>query len=248
MNASILAKKYCSLTPEERFRLILAARGRGDEAEGDRLANSGNRLTLSAQDHVPYLNAFDELALLVFIELLDEASGYDDACESADEEACYSFDDDDEEVDSDEAETATGGEAEEEPGAKTHAEQAEGWAGERPLWQRTRDLAFAAGFMLRTKTEGWKLFCERMHIPPFLLWEMLPGFDRLQRALALAEKAAFFPEDMVRLLNTIRRKNKHEATVATVENLMSAEKVADELAKMFRQRANWWGGRSVNPD
>jgi hypothetical protein len=241
MNANALVKNYGRLAPEERFRLILAARGRGDEAESDRLANSGGRLTLSMYDHVPYVHAFDELAMLVFIELLEETGRYDDACEGAEEEACYSFDDDDEEVVSDEAETEAGGEAEEEPGARTHAEQAEGWAGERPLWQRTRDLAFAAGFMLRTKTEGWKLFCERMHIPPFLLWEMLPGFDRLQRALALAEKATFFPEDMVRLLNTIRHKHKHEATVATVENLMSAEKVADELAKMFRQRADAYG-------
>jgi hypothetical protein len=38
MNANALVKNYGRLAPEERFRLILAARGRGDEAESDRLA------------------------------------------------------------------------------------------------------------------------------------------------------------------------------------------------------------------
>jgi hypothetical protein len=37
MNASTVAKNYPNLTPEARFRLIFAAKGRGDEAEADRL-------------------------------------------------------------------------------------------------------------------------------------------------------------------------------------------------------------------
>ena len=74
--------------------------------------------------------------------------------------------------------------------------------GNRPLWQRLLELAYAAGFMLRTKADGWKLFCERLHVPPFLVWQELPGFERLQEALAQTEKTAFNAEGMLRWLNT----------------------------------------------
>jgi hypothetical protein len=43
-----------------------------------------------------------------------------------------------------------------------------------------------------------------LHLPPFLLRQELPGFDRLQRALALAKEAAFVPEGMLCWLNAIR--------------------------------------------
>ena len=33
-----------------------------------------------------------------------------------------------------------------------------------------------------------------MHVDPFLVWKGLPGFDRLELALSLAEKVAFAPE------------------------------------------------------
>jgi hypothetical protein len=156
------------------------------------------------------VHAFDELAMLVFIELLEETGRYDDALDRADDEAHETLGEDDEE---DRNEEEEGREAEEEPDARAHAELAEGYVGEPTLWQRTRDLALAAGFMVRAKTDGWKLFCERMNVPPFLFWERLPGFDRLQLALALAEEAAFFPEGMLRWLNAIRQERKPEATV-----------------------------------
>jgi hypothetical protein len=76
MNAKAVARHYGSLTPEERFRLILAASARGDEAERDRLANASGRISLSVPDHSPYAHAFQELALLSFIELLDQAASY----------------------------------------------------------------------------------------------------------------------------------------------------------------------------
>src|SRR5262245_39764486 len=37
MNVNSVVNRYKNLTPEERFRLILAASGRGDESERDRL-------------------------------------------------------------------------------------------------------------------------------------------------------------------------------------------------------------------
>src|SRR3954454_11305960 len=74
MNANSLAKNYDRLTAEERFRLILAASERGDEAERERLANAGQRIRLSMPDHVPYAEAFEDLALLTFIELAEDAA------------------------------------------------------------------------------------------------------------------------------------------------------------------------------
>ena len=53
MNTKALAKHYSQLTPEELFRLIMAANARGDKAELDRLANAGQRITLSMSAHSP---------------------------------------------------------------------------------------------------------------------------------------------------------------------------------------------------
>jgi hypothetical protein len=226
MNANAVARNYGRLTPEERFRLILAASGRSDEAERERLVNAGERIKLTMPDHYPYANAFDELALEMLFDLLEWAACYFDAFIRADE-ACEIFGDDEPEGDK-EGESA---EAEDAPGPAQEA-------GERPAWQRAHDMALACGFILRTRADGWKLFCERMNVPPFLLWEVYPGFDRLQRALALAETAAFTPEDYVRWLNRIRRAGEPEVTHAapTVEGLASANE------KAFRQRVEWWGG------
>ena len=100
------------------------------------------------------------------------------------------------------------------------------------------ELAYAAGFLLRTKADGWKLFCERMTLSPFALWEYLPGFARLQRALTLAEKASFVPEGFLRYLNTIRPAGRPELT----EGPLTVEGLADATAKLFQDRVAWWGG------
>lgn len=78
-----------------------------------------------------------------------------------------------------------------------------------------------------------------MNLPPFSAWEGLPGFDRLQFALALAEKAAFCPAGMVRWLNRIRPEGEPEATA---ERLISAAKAAAGPEARFRQRVERWGG------
>jgi hypothetical protein len=232
MNANAVAKHYGSLTPEERFRLIVAASARGDHAEQDRLVNAGRRITLSMPDHSPYAHAFEELALLTFMELLEEAARYLEAFYRA-ENAFDIFGGDD-------AEEQEGGEENEDDEAEEPLtpEPSEKDAGQRPAWQRSLELAYAAGFVLRTKADGWKLFCERMNVPPFLLWEGLPGFDRLRRALALAEKAAFASEGMLRWLNDIRPAGEPEQT----ELSLDVAGVAAEAEGIFRGRVGWWGG------
>jgi hypothetical protein len=203
MNASVVGRHYRSLTPEERFRLIFAASGRGDEAERDRLANAGRRITFSASDYSPYAHAFDELALLIYIELLEEAASYLEALNWADDTHFLSDngeDDEAESTDSPQGGSATGS-VKDDPR-------------ERPVWKRALDLALATGFVLRTKTEGWKTFCQRLNVPPFLELQDLPGFDRLQRALATAEEVSFVSEGFLSWLNVIRPAGAPE--VATV--------------------------------
>ena len=123
--------------------------------------------------------------------------------------------------------------------AQVKAQPAESGLGKRPPWQRTHEICYAAGFILRTKVAGWTLFCERMNLPPFVLCEHLPGFDRLQRALARSEKSAFTTEGMVSWLNAIRPKGEPETTV---DQVLSVKKLADEGEDMYRQRVAWWGG------
>jgi hypothetical protein len=237
MNANAVARHYAHLTPKERFRLILAARARGDQAEQDRLMSTGQRIHLSLVDHAPYAQAFDELALLIFIELLEETARYNEAFARADE--VHDLFGEDQEEDGDEVDEEEGDTAEEEESdAKADAESVEDDAGERPIGQRYLDLALAAGFVLRTKAAGWELFCERMTLPPFAVWEGLPGFDRLQRALQMAEKSAFAPEGFLRWLNAIRPAGEPERS----EVPLTAEGMAAAAGELFRQRVHWWGG------
>jgi hypothetical protein len=232
MNANAVVNRYHQLTPEERFRLILAAGGRGDEAERDRLVRTGERVRVLVSDHAPYARAFEELALLVLIELLDELAGYLNALllvESA-ADNCGAVDQHDSE--------AAGQTTEEEPDAQADAEPADDDDRDRPFWRRALDSALASGYMLKTKADGWKLFCERMNVPPFLVWKELPGFDRLQHALAVIHKTAFAPEDFLRWLNRVRPAGEPECTKLP----LTVEAVADSTEEVYRKQVEWRGG------
>lgn len=236
MKGKALARKYVKLTAEERFRLIVAASARGDKVERERLMNAGERHVLALKDHVPYSLAFDELSQLIFIELLEEAARYLEALDHADH--VHDLFGDDEEEGTDEVEEEGKTVDKEGADAKVPAEAAEAGDGERPILQRYLDMALAAGFALRTKAEGWKLFCQRMTIPPFAVWEGLPGFDRLQRALNLSETAAFEAGGFLRWLNDIRPAGEPQRLKVP----LTVEGLADATEELFRQRVEWWGG------
>ena len=214
MKRNPLAKGYARLTAEERFRLILSASGRGDESERNRLTNAGKTIPQSVQDHSPYARAFDELALTTFMDLVEHGTRYLEGIAGARGKRRDSVEDElEDELVSEEVEM------------------------ECPTWRRYLDLALADGFTLRTKVEGWKLFCERLTIPHFLLWQHLPGFDRLQCALTLAEKAAFTSEGFRCWLNRIRPAGAPECK----EVALSIGGVAAEFEAFFRERAQGWG-------
>jgi hypothetical protein len=239
MKANSLAKDYHRLTAEERFRLILAASGRGDEVEQERLIRASERITLSVPDHTPFVRAFDEVALLTFIELLEAASIHHDALQWSSETAPLSEDDADEEHDDTDPD-GDSAEAKTDPNAGVEPDEADGAdaADDDPDWEKHLDVALAAAFVLRTKAAGWQLFCARLHLPPFAWWQVLPGWERLQRALASAERVAFQPEGFLRWVNQVPPAREPERT----DVALTAEAVADAIEKTFRQRVSKWGG------
>lgn len=67
---SELARRYSLLTGEERFRLAMAANDRADTDEAERLARSAALRTVTWPDHVPYAEAFFEVMLLTYLDLV----------------------------------------------------------------------------------------------------------------------------------------------------------------------------------
>lgn len=227
MNANLLAKRYGALTPEERFRLILAAEGRGDEAEQDRLRRTARRIEFSTEEHAPWAHAFNELANLTFIGLAEDAAQFFNFL-NAFHEAFANLRDlpgDEKKGGAEdahsEAESASGGRD-----SNAGADQPEEETADLPIGMRRLIQFHTSGYVLRTKTEGWKLFCQRLNVRAFALWEKFPGFQRLQDVTALAEQAAF----------------KSDLPDLAVDTSMTAERLAAAYEKAFRERTWWWGG------
>ena len=75
MNNNV-SKQYGLLKPIERFRLVLAASERKDDADLDKLKASGKLLQFAASDDYPYQRAFISLAHWTFMGVLEEAADY----------------------------------------------------------------------------------------------------------------------------------------------------------------------------
>jgi len=219
MTAAAIARQYDRLTPEERFRLILVAGGRGDDAERERLVRASGRIHLSMSDYSPYSIALQDVSLMIYIEVLNESARYRESLALADQE--------------DDRDTATRGEADPDMDDDEPETADLEFANERKL-----RMALAAGYVLRAKVEGWKQFCERWNNPPFLFWEELPGFDQFQSALKLTDLAAFTAEGFLRWLNKVRPRDYPLITKVPV----TAERTADDVERAFQIRIEWWNG------
>jgi hypothetical protein len=223
MKGKLADKQYTCLRPEERFKLILAAGARGDEAERLRLLQTGGTITLTSADHSPYARAFEELATLTYIELMEDVARYQEALEWADHPDLF-----------DVATTGDQAEAGTEPAAAAQAAR----RGKRPLGERSIRLALAAGYVLRTKAAGWQQFCAQLPVPPWSLWALYPGYERLQGCLALAAQVAFEPEGFLCWMNERRPPGQAELT----EVSLTVAGIAQANAEAFRQGVAWWGG------
>jgi hypothetical protein len=76
MNTKTLARHYDTLTPQERFPLILAAAARGDDLERERLVSSAPRATYRVPDYWSVATRFQSLSHFMFMKLLDLAACY----------------------------------------------------------------------------------------------------------------------------------------------------------------------------
>ena len=215
MKTNPMAKHYAHLSPPERFRLLMAAGGRDDKAEQDRLMRAGARIELSVQDHVPYAQAFAEVAMLTFLAVLDHACRFLDLLPLA-------------------APVTSACSAGEDAGDEVKP------ANHDNLVRPCADLALAAAYVLQAQTEGWKLFCRELNVPFFSAWEALPGFGRLQRALADADQLAVSPEQFLGHLNTLRPTASSKLTV--VPGHLTAAGMAAGIEEVYRWRVGWWGG------
>jgi hypothetical protein len=227
------------LTGEERFRLIAAANDRGDAAEADRLASAAKRRHFSEPDHMPFAQAFRDLYLLTFLELVDAAAFYDDTVTHWLEDR-DTFGDD--QADRDVTISRTRRQRKKARGDGL------GWEDRSKIVMRAYRISLAAGYMLLTKAAGWKLFCERLNVAPFPLWQHFPGYDRLKSAMERAEQtdpipSAFKPDEFLRWLNEIRPDGNPELA----ENPMTAERLADSFAGGFKRLAEWCGADASNP-
>src|SRR5262249_44730637 len=154
----------------------------------------------------------------------EEVARYSEADARADANLAYATDRGNPGDNEDEAEEGDEAAAGPQAGHEAHA------------WQRLLRLTYAARFVLRTKADGWKLFCERMNVPPFLLWEGFPGFDRLRRTLNRAEKGECTSEGFIRWMNDVRPVGTPELT----EVPLTVEGVASATEDVFRARVEWW--------
>jgi hypothetical protein len=232
-DAATLTRHYSELTAEERFRLILAAGAHGDGAEQERLAAVGGRLTLTMRDHAPFGHAYYEPALLTYIDLSESAAKYREALHRADDAEILNDDESEDDLGDAEAEAA---EAEADGTAADETAEAEA----QTLAEQFFNFALAEGFMLKVKGDGWKLWCERMGIPPFAAWEGLPGLDRLQWALRLADQSAFTAVGVLRWLNEIAPAG--QPVLRELPKALTGEAHAAATEKMFRERVKRWGG------
>jgi hypothetical protein len=213
MKLDSLAKQYDRLTVEERFVLTVQAIGRADGAELDRLTAVAARKRVSTVDTYAHLESWLSVMFLSFLELVDRAAFLNESI------TCWRDQMRDEDLRWQQGATE-----------KNNGE---------PLSTRLGPAVFAAGYLLKTRMAGWELWCKRRKLPALAFFQELPGYDRLQRALALTRESrdrawgfAFSPNEMLNWLNTMRDQGRPEL----VELPCTAERYADEYEWRFQDR------------
>jgi hypothetical protein len=219
-----LHKLYGRLTVQERFDLFAAAYFRGDRREMQRLRNAGPRWRVPGQEPDPLwllrkvvsrmVNEIAEYCLEVFA-----GASVTETCVAGVEPAA--------------------GKLDQMGAAYAEAAPAHG-AGEAVLDgqdeidpDQLRDWGLASGYLLKTWTEGWKLFCERRGIAPFMNGE---DYERVERALELNEVIASQPSDLLRVYS---RRTKGQSEPIVVESPEEAGTGFEQALQVFEA---WWGG------
>jgi hypothetical protein len=234
-----LLDSYGTLTPTQRFRLVEAAFGRGDDEERDRLIGTGRRICLAISDHASMSLALNEIALTMFIEVSDVAAGYLEKLYLA-RGADVALADEDDTDEAFEGEAEGPFDADPHTGSDTTDLTPEMRARERLL-----DCALLDGFFLKLKVSAWKLFCERIGLPAFATWQQLPGFKRVERAMKLAETIAFTAEGVARFrrrLDGDEGNDSGEGRAKEATPAYSVEASAAEIEATYREAVRFWEG------
>ncbi|CAK9076489.1 Phage protein, partial [Durusdinium trenchii] len=216
-----IANKYDVLTPEERLGLIIAAGARGDDSEQDRLIRAAQMTYIPANDYVPYAHSLREVSMMAFVDLLEEAARYQEAILRIGSIIELDDEDEDEEEEEDEEELFDGQDLDD----------------DLTFEDRLFAYVLAAGYAFKAKADGWKLFCERLCIPPFVLMECLPGFERLQRAFKWSEELAYTQRGFLKWMNLHRPDGESQLT----ESPLTAQGMADAAELSFRTHAKKYG-------
>ncbi len=213
MNWNSIREKYYLLNAEERFRLLLAAESRDDKSEVIALEESAGNTRYVVPSHVPYLEAFEGIALALFVELIEDAAlfhdcweFYSERCEmdsweqerQAQQDQDFDFDlgfGDMDNEDETEDEVGSDDEIEDEDTATEDdaSINSEGYLG----LTREEVIAKASAYLFIAKYRGWAAFCEKLGIPPHHPWRDYPGCKRLIQSIEIGERWAFTEEEML---------------------------------------------------
>jgi hypothetical protein len=98
--------------------------------------------------------------------------------------------------------------------------------------ERLSPVASLYGYLYRQMVEGWRRFCDEVHLTPDLYADLLPGRDLLKAADRFAEVWAFTGEEA---LAHVRKKHPDCADILT------AQGVADRWREAYRAAADVWG-------
>ncbi len=189
--------KYHLLGAEERFRLLLAAEGRDDQSETNALKKSADKPLDEVDAHVRYLEAFEGIALALFMELVEDAAFFNDRWDF------YSEQDEIDEIIREskakrnvELDNEGEGEDDEAEDTTTEADEEVGDDGYTDM-ERAEVLVKASGYLFVAKYRGWAAFCEKLGIPPHHPWQSYPGCKRLIQNIEIGERWAFTEEEML---------------------------------------------------
>lgn len=89
------------------------------------------------------------------------------------------------------------------------------------------------GYLLKVQVEGWKLFCERLNAPPFLVWQSLEGSAMVLKSMPLVDEIAFLPAEVSAV---------QPAEAGETPQRITVESYARDLEATYRERIRFWSG------
>lgn len=175
MNTKISSKMYDQLTARERLSLLLAASGRQDAVERQRLMDSAPRESFSAPHHYGLITALVKAADTHLLSLLDVAASYWQWWGLLGWHH-----------------------------VSRHSQTVAGQGGvaatsalpvEDKEELRLMGMVRFQGYLFITYVDGWKQFCRDWPLDPAPLLHSKPGWDMVVRTEAQARKDAYLPEE-----------------------------------------------------